>query len=179
MVKIFIKKFFKIKSEKKKRKKETSLVIFHPLQWWLGLCRSPQLLSLPSPTKISAIEASQSLFNWWVPQPFLLEIQWWVKFYGNLKRIKLYHVKCNFLRIRLRLVLVAREWLRWTLKRNFKNKNNKKRKEKKNSNLYPIVIVDLGIFFFFLNFGNSKWDKDWICFIVTHLNLRNWWKIHY
>ena len=121
IVKIFIKKFFKIKSERKKEK-ETSLVIFHPLQWWLGLCRSPQLLSLPSPTKISAIEASQSLFNWWVPRPFLLEIQWWVKFYGSLKWIKLYHVKYYFLRIRLRLVLVAREWLRWTLKRNFKNK---------------------------------------------------------
>ena len=110
------------------------MVICHPLRWWLGLCRFPHLLSLPSPTKISVVEASQSLFNWWVLQPFLLEIQWWVKFYGSFKRIKLHHVKYNFLRIRLRLVLVAREWLRWTLKRNFKNKNNKKRNFKNKNN---------------------------------------------
>ena len=161
------------------------MVIFHPPQWWLGLCRSPHLLSLPSPTKISAVEASQFLFNWWVPQPFLLEIQWWVKFYGNLKQIKLHHVKYNFLRIRLRLVLVAREWLRWTLKRNFNNNNKEKEKEQKKLHFLFFIqvfidIADLGIYIYiYIKFGDSKWDKEWIWFIVTHLNLRNWWTIHY
>ena len=162
------------------------MVIFHRLQWWLGLCRSPHLLSLPSPTKIATVEASQSLFNWWVPQPFLLEIQWWVEFYDNLKRVKLHHVKYNFLRIRLRLVLVAREWLRWTLKRNFNNNNKEKEKKRKNSifcssskSSLILPIWEYIYIYIYIKFGDSKWDKEWIWFIVTHLNLRNWWTIHY
>ena len=71
MVKIFI----NLKKKKKNliKRNQPSLSILPLAHISPGPCRSPHPLSHPSPTKISAVKASQSLFSWGFPQPFLLE----------------------------------------------------------------------------------------------------------